>query len=142
MEQNEIIYEKINNNYRHLENIMGSFYDGNLNYEEVLPALSELREKLIETKKDCDNKILFNRIEEVIKYTEDIMQAIYESKVNKEEIIPTLGELAMNMLGAQKYTIGTNQYLENIIEDKERCLSEALISTRNKKNNQLKIKYN
>lgn len=131
MENNDILYEKINDNYAYLESIMGSFYDGNLNYEGVLPALNELKEKLVETKKDCDNEILFNRIGEVIKYTEEIMQAIYEGKVNNEEVIPALGELAINMLGAQKYTAGTNEYLKTRIEDKEKYLSEALISTKN-----------
>ena len=130
MENIDILYDKVNSNYTYLESIMGAYYDGTLNYEGLLPTLNELKEKTIQTRDDCTNELVFDRVNQVIKYIDDIMEAIYENKLNTNEVIPALGELGMNMLGAQKYIAGTDELLLTKIEDKENVLADALASTK------------
>ena len=47
----DIVYDKLNEDYRYLEGIMGNIYDGKLKYEKILPALGELAQKKLNIQK-------------------------------------------------------------------------------------------
>lgn len=122
MTNNDIIYDKISENYFYLEQIMGAFYDGNLNYEELLPALEEEKEKLVGTINDCEEDELVDKLSEVIKFTDDIMNSIYNKSIDNKEVIPTLIELGLIILKAQEYVAGNDEYLLTRIHDKKTVL--------------------
>ena len=127
----EYLYDKLSKDYKYLEDIMGAFYVGKLKYEGVLPALDGLRNKLLDTQKNCrSNARLYDRVGQTLKYLEDIMGALYEGKLNTEEVVPALGELAVNILEAQKYFANGNEFLISKIDNKESALAKALESTK------------
>ena len=127
------MYDKIGKIYSYLEKIMGDVYHDKLSYEDLPKALEDLKKHLLFRKKDCEsNGVFCDEFVSVLEYLDGIANTLLEGTLKDEEVIPTLGDLAINILGVQKYFTGGNEYLERKIEDKEKSMINALESTKNR----------